>query len=238
MATSSVIPSGHENPPPAPPPPLENGDRLTRDEFERRYRAMPRLKKAELIEGVVHLPSPVSTDRHGEPHFDLGTFLGIYRHLTPGVRGADNATVRLDLDNEPQPDDLLFIDPRCGGSVRLDADGILSGGPQLAAEISASGVSIDLGVRLRVYRRNGVQEYIVWRVLDRAFDWFELAAGDYQRLTPTAEGVYQSKVFPGLWLDVAAIVAGDFLRAHEALRQGIASPEHRAFVERLAAIAR
>ena len=39
--------------------PLEHGDHLTREEFERRYEAMPHVRKAELIEGVVYMPSPV-----------------------------------------------------------------------------------------------------------------------------------------------------------------------------------
>src|SRR2546421_625978 len=90
-------------------PPLENGDRLTRAEFERRYEAMPELKKAELIEGVVYVPSPVRHEQHGGPQFALSTWLGHYQAFTPGVRGSDNATVRLDLNNEPQPDEVLFI---------------------------------------------------------------------------------------------------------------------------------
>lgn len=143
MATSS-IPAGQMPPPEAAPvPPLENGDRLTRAEFERRYRAMPHIKKAELIEGVVHMPSPVRTDQHAEPHLDLIAFLGIYRHFTPGVRGGDNSTVRLDLDNEPQPDGTLF--KAQGGTARIDADGYIRGAPELAAEIAASSVSFDLG---------------------------------------------------------------------------------------------
>src|SRR5205807_2900720 len=105
------------NPPPSPDPspemllPLEPGDRLTRPEFERRYDAMPHLKKAELIEGVVYLPSPVRNDAHSSPHFDLITWLGIYRMFTPGVAGGDNGSLRLDLDNEPQPDAFLRLLP-------------------------------------------------------------------------------------------------------------------------------
>src|SRR5262245_6655339 len=85
-------------------PPLQNGDRLTSAEFERRYDAMPNLKKAELIEGVVYMPSPVSFEEHGAPHFDVISWLGMYRMMTPGIRGGDNASLRLDLDNMPQPD--------------------------------------------------------------------------------------------------------------------------------------
>src|SRR5205823_9158563 len=99
-------------------PPLKDGDRLTRDEFERRYDAMPQLRKAELIEGVVHVPSPVRCEHHGEPHLSLVGCLFLYRARTPGVRGADNASVRLDLGNMPQPDGLLFISPEHGGQVR------------------------------------------------------------------------------------------------------------------------
>src|SRR5687768_18413159 len=96
---------------PAKVPPLRNGDHLDRDEFERRYTAMPNVKKAELIEGVVYMPSPVNLDRHGEPEMDLGHWLAAYKLKTPGVRGGHNSTVRLDLKNEPQPDLLLFVRP-------------------------------------------------------------------------------------------------------------------------------
>ena len=82
-------------------PPLENGDRLTRPEFERRYEAMPHLKKAELIEGVVYVPSPVRYEGHGRQHSALNTWLGVYMASTPGIGIGDNTTVRLDLDNEP-----------------------------------------------------------------------------------------------------------------------------------------
>ena len=93
------------------PFPLENGDRLTRREFERRYAARPDIKKAELIEGVVHMPSPVRFASHGEPHSWVLAWLGTYCASTPGVRVADNTTVRLDSNNEPQPDALLRIEP-------------------------------------------------------------------------------------------------------------------------------
>src|SRR6516164_4051067 len=84
-------------------PALEPGDHLTREEFERRYEAMPGLKKAELIEGIVYMPSPVRVRRHGQPSRHLSAWQGVYEAATPGVLGADNCTARLDLDNEPQP---------------------------------------------------------------------------------------------------------------------------------------
>src|SRR5437764_514536 len=170
--TELSTPIPHDQPPSAAPsPPLENGDRLTRIEFERRYAAMPEVKKAELIEGVVYMPSPVRFEFHAGPHFDLITWAGLYRVSTPGVRGGDNGTLRLDLDNEHQPDVLLMILPGHGGRARIDADGYVAGPPELIAEVAASSVSIDLHARLNAYRRNGVPEYVVWRVYDREIDW-------------------------------------------------------------------
>src|SRR6516165_10699796 len=98
-----------------PTPPLREGDRLDADEFLRRYEAMPEINKAQLVEGVVFMPSPVSTGDHGGPHFDIIGWLGYYRALTPGVQGADNATVQLDPGNVPQPDVFLRILPEFGG---------------------------------------------------------------------------------------------------------------------------
>jgi hypothetical protein len=225
---------------PAPPirrpprtPPLENGDRLTADEFERRYDAMPELKKAELIEGAVHMPSPVRFNAHGEQQADLITWLGVYRSGTPGVRVGDNSTVRLDIGNVPQPDAAMIVDPALGGQARIDADGYLTAAPELAAEVTASTVSIDLGSKFQVYRRTGVREYVVWRVEDGAVDWFVLHGDTYARLPLNDAGLYASEVFPGLWLDPAALVRGDIARVLETVRLGMSSPEHAAFVERL-----
>ena len=214
-------------------PPLEPGDRLTRVEFERRYDAMPDLKKAELIEGVVHMPSPLRFRRHGKPSRHLSAWLGVYQAATPGVRGADNASIRLDMDNEPQPDSLLLIDPDCGGQVRISDDDYIEGGPELAAEISSSSVSYDLGDKLQVFRRHGVREYLVWRVLDREIDWFVSREGRFEKLPLDGSGWHKSEVFPGLWLDVPAMLRGDLATVLAVLRQGLESPEHAAFVERL-----
>jgi Uma2 family endonuclease len=219
---------------PAPPsvPPLENGDRLTRPEFERRYDAMPGLKKAELIEGVVYMPSPVSVDHDG-PHFDAITWLGMYRMATPGIRGGDNGSLRLDLDNEPQPDAYLMVLPSHGGQARIGEDRYVAGAPELVVEVAASSVSYDLHAKLNVYRRIGVREYVVWRVLDRAIDWFVLREGRYEPLPPDANGVYRSEVFPGLWLDPEALLRGDLAAVGQTLQQGLSSAEHREFVTRL-----
>ena len=174
--------------PPRDVPPLQDGDRLTRAEFERRYDAMPELKKAELIEGVVHMGSPVSASGHGEPHFDLITLMGLYRLHTPGVVGGDNTTVRLDLDNEPQPDVYLRILAEFGGQCVLDSRGYVAGAPELVAEVAASSVSYDMHDKLNAYRRNQVREYLVWRVRDREVDWFVLREGRFEKLPLGAGG--------------------------------------------------
>jgi Uma2 family endonuclease len=214
-------------------PPLENGDRLTRAEFERRYDAMPGLKKAELIEGEVYMPSPVRHGRHSHPHTRLVTWLGSYETDTPGVEAGDNGSIRLDLDNEPQPDAYLIIRPECGGQARISADDYIEGAPELVGEVSSSSVSYDLGKKLNVFRRNGVLEYVVWRVLDRQVDWFVNRDGRFELMPPSADGILRSTVFPGLWLDPNALVRGDKAMVKQVLQQGLDSAEHADFVARL-----
>lgn len=214
-------------------PPLEAGDHLSRCEFERRYLARPDLKKAELIEGRVYMPSPVRMKSHGQPHGYVITWLGTYCAATPGVNLADNATVRLDLDNEPQPDAILRIETSASGHSHVSEDDYLEGAPELIVEVSASSASYDLHEKLRVYRRNGVQEYIVWRVYDKQIDWFSLSNEEYIRFTPDASHIIQSQVFPGLRLNVAALLAGNLAQVLSELQKGLGIPEHTAFVERL-----
>jgi Uma2 family endonuclease len=216
-------------------PPLQDGQRLSREEFERRYAASPDIRKAELIEEVVYVPPPVSLFGHGSPHFSLVTWLGHYQALTPGVIGGDNTTIRLDMANEPQPDVCLLIEPARGGSAQIDEDDYIAGAPELVAEVALSSVHRDLGSRLTIYQRNGVREYIVWRVEDGEVDWFVLRDGQFVRLQPDGAGILRSEVFPGLWLDVTALVAGDLARVLAVVEQGLATPEHVAFVARLQA---
>jgi len=220
------------NPTAAPLPLLQNGDRLTRIEFERRYEAMPQVNKAQLIEGVVFMPSPVTHTHHGNPHFNLIGWLSGYTMHTPGVEGGDNSTLRLDLDNAPQPDAYLIILPTHGGQVRIDAEGYIVGAPELIAEVSATSVSMDLHGKLNAYRRNGVKEYVVWRVLERAIDWFVLRAGRFDPL-PMIGAHYHSEIFPGLRLDPDALINGDMVRVSQVLQMGLATPEHAAFVTQL-----
>ena len=214
-------------------PPLENGDRLSREEFERRYDAMPGLSKAELIEGVVYLPSPVRLRQHGRPHAHLVHWLVSYEDATEGVIVADNASVRLDLANEPQPDAALLIDPGWGGQARISDDDYIEEAPELVAEVVASSASFDLGTKLKVYRRNGVREYVVWRVRDRQIDWFVLRGRRYVPLAIDAEGLYRSRGFPGLWLNPAALIRGKRAIVSAVLQRGLASREHADFVARL-----
>ncbi len=219
--------------PAVPIPRLEPGDRLTRAEFERRYDAMPDLKKAELIEGTVYMPSPVRMDAHGGPHADLLAWFGMYRAATPGVRVGGDTSLKLDQDNMPQPDALLMIEPSHGGQAIIDKGGYIQGAPELVAEVSSSSVSIDLNDKLNAYRRNGVREYVAWRVLDRAIDWFILRDGQYFALALGDDGLVRSEVFPGLWLNVAAMLDARLDMVLAALQQGITTPEHNEFVKRL-----
>ena len=219
--------------PTAPHPlPLENGARLTRAEFERRYEAMPHIKKAELIEGVVYMPSPVRIE-HSRKHGQIMLWIGAYQTATPGVDFGDNATLRLDADNEVQPDAFLRIVSAAGGASRVSEDHYLEGAPELIVEIAASSASYDLYDKMHVYRRNGVQEYIVWRIYDEALDWFQIQAGEYHHLEPDKDGLIHSQVFPGLRLDVAALLAGDLATVVAAVKAGAETEEHAAFVQRL-----
>ena len=212
-------------------PPLENGDQLTRFEFERRYEQMPHVKKAELIEGIVYMASPLRFTQHGEPHAHIITWLGIYCSATPRVKVGDNCTVRLDAENEPQPDALLRITRN--GQSTISKDDYVEGAPELIVEIAASTASIDLHDKLKAYRRNQVQEYLVWRVYDQELDWFRLREGKYIKLQPNEEGSIFSEYFPGLWLDQEALIKGDLAKLVTNLQQGLNSLEHQNFVKKL-----
>lgn len=234
-------------------PPLQNGDRLTRDEFERRYAAMPQLKKAELIDGIVYIPtpdpfplkgldpkmpSPVSHRRHGLTHFRANYWLACYEARTPHVEGGNNSSVRLEPFSEPQPDLCLLIGPEAGGQCRISPDDFLEGAPELVMEVASTSANYDLHSKLEAYRRNQVREYVVWRVRQRAIDWFILRGAAFEPLPTGTDGLLRSEVFPGLWLDPGALLTGDFRRLEAAVDQGAASPEHAVFVARLEAAAR
>lgn len=203
-------------------PPLENGDRLSRYEFERRFDATPNLKKAELIDGVVYFHPRVSYLYHARPHFEIQGLLGVYAAQTPSVDGGTNSTVRLDLENEPQPDVLLRLLPEFGGRTVIDKEGYVEGAPELIVEVAATSASYDKNQKCAVYQRHAVREYIIWRVLDQAIDWYILTNDRYEPLA-LEDGVYRSPLFRGLWLDASALIAGDLAKALAVLQRGIAS---------------
>jgi hypothetical protein len=214
-------------------PPLENGDRLSRAEFERRYENMPLLKKAELIKGLVLMGPPVRFVQHGRPHATAVGWLTYYASRTPGVEVGDNTTLRLGEDNEPQPDLLLRIPEELGGSSHVDADGYLRGPVELVFEIAASSVNVDAHDKLDVYAAAGVAEYIIWRVEDSEIDFFRLRDRRYEPMKPDAAGLLKSETFPGLWLDPAALLHGDLPRLLAQVDVGTATAGHSDFVGRL-----
>jgi Uma2 family endonuclease len=228
---STHLPAPHD----AGSPLLVDGQRLSRGEFERRYAAMPEVKKAELIEGRVFMPSPTRLRHHATPHAYLAGWLFNYHADTPGTTLADNTTVRLEPDSEPQPDLALLILPEFGGRARISDDDYLELGGELFVEVAASTASYDLHEKRRAYQRSGVCEYLVWRTEDRAFDWLVLRDGVYAPLAPERDGILRSEVFPGLWLDPAALLAGDLRRVRRVLEAGVTSSEHGDFVAELAA---
>ena len=203
---------------------------MSRDEFERRYERMPHLKKAELIEGIVYMPSPVRAGKHAEPHSHLAGWLALYVSETPGVRCFDNPTVRLDMDNEPQPDLVLMKLPEKGGQARISADDYIEGAPELAVEIVGGLHAYDLHQKKGAYRRNGIREYLAWIASERRVVWWELRQADYQEIALAPEGLLKSGVFPGLWLDTGALLGGDMKTVLAALRRGLDSADHAAFV--------
>lgn len=213
-------------------PPLIEGQRLSRDEFLRRWEAMPHVKYAELIKGVVHMPSPLGLD-HGESDCDLGGLIFIYTVNTPGTKGAKSATSLMSED-APQPDIHLRIVSEAGGRTKRMGK-FLEGGPELVAEISLSSASYDLGDKFDLYEEAGVLEYLVVLVEEREIRWFHCQDGKLQPMPVPADGIWRSRVFPGLWLNGPAFLAGDMAKVLATLHEGLQSPEHAAFVHDLAA---
>lgn len=219
-------------------PPLQPGDRLARAEFERRLDAMPESVKAELIEGRVYMPPPAFEEHHGSPHMAVNIVIGNYWAATPGVIASDNSSLRLDMGNLPQPDTYLRILQSHGGRTYRSPEGYIEGAPELVAEVAASSASYDLHDKLEAYRRNGVNEYLVWRTYENKLNWFILRAGRYQELAARSDGVLCSEAFPGLWLDPTALLRLDLPKLKDVLEQGTRSPEHAAFVASLTSSAK
>ena len=209
---------------------LQNGDRMTRAEFHAAYERTPEDFQAELIEGIVYMASPLRRN-HGVHHVFLSMLMGIYEGKTPGVESGDNCSMFLSDDSEPQPDLFFRILPECGGQTRTTPDDYVEGAPELLLEIAISTRSLDLHAKRRMYQKYGVKEYLVFVPLQEMLFWFDLQVD--RELEPE-NGIVKSNQFPGLWLDVAALSLRNHDAAMAALQQGLASPEHAAFVERLA----
>lgn len=210
-------------------PPLQSGDQLTCHEFERRYAAVPHIKKAELVEGIVYVASPLRFDQHAEPHSRIHGWLWTYQTLTPGLRLGIEPTVRLDWDNDLQPDIVLLLDEAVGGRAKLTEDGYLEGVPELVVEVAASSAAIDGGSKKHVYRRNGVLEYVIWQSYENRIVWFCLIDGAYQLLSADSDGVIRSQTFPGLWLAVDSLLNNQMIRVLEVLQAGLRSQEYQTF---------
>jgi Uma2 family endonuclease len=214
-------------------PPLRNGEHLSRPEFESRWEAAPQVRFAELIEGIVFTPPPIS-ETHSKHHDRLHYWLCHYAHETSGVTSRITPSLRLDNRNEFQPDCLLRIESPKLGRSQVSVDDYLEGAPELVAEIAVSSRDDDAHEKRRVYERVGVQEYLLWQVMDARLDWWSLRAGEYHELKPRKDGVQCSEVFPGLWLDVRALLSGNEAKVRATLQRGLNSTQHRQFVRRLA----
>ena len=213
-------------------PPLRPGDRLDQQTFHQRYEAMPPDTRAELIGGVVYMPSPLKRP-HGRTHARVMLWLTTYEVATPGTEAYDNATNILGPQSEPQPDGCLLISVTGRGQTR-DQDEYIAGAPELMAEVSASSQDIDMGSKRDDYERAGVREYVVVLLREGRVVWWVARGGTFVELAPGPNGVFRSEVFPGLWLDPQALLSHDGRRLQQVLHQGLASPEHAAFVAQLA----
>ena len=211
---------------------LAAGVRLTRAEFLRRWQLHPEITKAELIGGVVYMPSPVSIE-HGASESDVGIWIGTYRVATPGTDSGHNTTAFL-LEDTPQPDINLRILPECGGASWTEEDDYLHGAPELITEVCRTSADYDLHVKYDLYQAAGVQEYVAILLETKEIRWHILVNGRYQCPAPDANGVWRSQVFPGLWLDGPALLRRDLAAVLAKLHEGLQSPEHATFIQWLA----
>ncbi len=214
--------------------PLVEGQRLDQPTFHERYEQMPDGTRAELINGVVHMPSPVGP-AYARAAVPALVWLSYYQEQTPGVDVLDNASTVLDVKGEPQPDAQLRILPEYGGRTRTDRR-FVRGVPELIVEVSHSTRYTDLGPKFDEYERTGVLEYIVRALEPDELLWFVLREGRLVKLPLDADGLFRSTTFLGLWLDPLALITGDTRRLREVLDRGLATPEHSDFVARLAAV--
>lgn len=213
-------------------PLLANGDRMSQAEFHRRYAACPDDTKYELVGGTVYIASSVPWP-HGTYHHELNLVIGLYEAATLGVEVVDNATVILGEESEPQPDLALRLLYEYGGQSQLNEDEYVEGAPELLAEVAYSSRSIDMNQKRQDYEAAGVLEYLVLCIEERELHWFHFPSGE--SITPNRQGVFRSRVFPGLWIHGPALLDRDSARLIKVVQQGVASREHGAFVKRLRA---
>lgn len=216
-------------------PPLEAGNFLLRAEFERRYHAHPEIKKAELIEGIVYIPPNFGEALYGKLRFDLIGWLGMYAAGVVGLSGSAQATLCLDNFNEPQPDALLRFEPEYGGGSTMTDDGYLEGPVEFVLEVAGSSASYDMNQKKQVYARHGISEYLILLTHERRIVWYVLRDGNYEEIAVDEEGILRSEILPGLWLKQDAVWQNDMAAILATLQHGLASPEHKTFVEKLTA---
>jgi hypothetical protein len=200
-------------------PPLESGDVLDAAEYWRRYGAAPEKVKAERINRKVYIMSPLRAVHHGNPHFLLAQWIGHYAMHHPTLVGSDNATVRLNADNDPQPDLCLL---RINGQTHFDNDGYIIGAPEMIVEIAGSSASYDFTEKRDVYEAAGVGEYLVFETIEGRIAWWRSETGRFAEILPE-DGIYKSVLFPGLWLDAEALRSANPLKLIQTLQQGIES---------------
>jgi Uma2 family endonuclease len=216
-----------------PPRTLVEGRHLDQPTFHALYEATPSGTRAELINGVVHMPSPVGS-AHGVAHVPVIVWLDYYAEKTLGVQVMDNATTILGWKSEPQSVGLLRILPESGGRTWIE-NGFIHGAPELVVEVSKATRYIDLGPKKADYEQAGVLEYVVHAMDPDEIFWFGQDQGALVQRATGDDGLHRSTAFPGLWLDPQALLTGDRKRLREVVDLGCATPEHAAFVAHLAA---
>lgn len=195
---------------------LHSGDRMSRDEFLRRWERIPEIKRAELIDGVVYLASPVS-ELHSDYEQLFNRWLSHYQERTEGLKVMPAATFLL-AGSSPQPDLALI---RLSGSSRSGKK-FREGPPELVVEIAYSSLAYDLGPKLELYRRGGVAEYITVLLEEKKVQWRVLENRRYHALRPSG-GYLKSRAYPGLWLDPKAVFPPRIRELLASVEAGLAS---------------
>ncbi len=215
-------------------PPFQSGDEMDQPTFHALYETAPSGFRAELVGGIVYMPSPVSRP-HAAPHGILSTWLGVYCSETDGTEFLPDATMIMSNDDEPQPDLSLIVSPDIGGQTSVSAKQYLVGAPELAIEVAHSTASTDLHSKKRSYERYGVRDYIVVVTKSQTVYWFTRRGAKFAALAADRYGIFKSRVFPGLWLDPSALFERSPKRLLATLRLGLATSEHARFAAKLQA---